>query len=269
VRAAQLRGLGVALTPPTTRLPHTLQVEAGEAGCDCLGCHMRPYPTTSTRGDTTIIPPSREAMARHQRQRRAGVRRPRMDPQARVSEAVNPGIRGGSPDGSTGGRHATCAQRDEPRRPQRRSWIRCRHPPKRRKGGDPQDWGGEDGRRNGRPRAWGQRWWCHPETPMPRHVNGHGRRRPDEGDAVDGGRRRAHHSGLSTRVARLLRRQDGRCPPGGDAFNAGDGLEVDPRMPRIPGGSDESTNWPRRHRYGHREKTARERRRDAWQTPHV
>ena len=92
---------GWALNPSKTRVAHTLQVEAGEARLDFLGFNIRPYPTQSTRAYKTIIKPSREAMARHQRQLRAVVHRHRMDTQERVIEALNPGIHGWSHDVST------------------------------------------------------------------------------------------------------------------------------------------------------------------------
>jgi RNA-directed DNA polymerase len=68
VLADHWRGMGLAWNPRKTRITHTLHIEEGEAGCDCLGFNIRHYPTQSTPGDKTIIKPSREAMARHQRQ---------------------------------------------------------------------------------------------------------------------------------------------------------------------------------------------------------
>jgi RNA-directed DNA polymerase len=258
-----LRGMGWELKPSKTRITHTLHVEEGEAGFDCLGFNIRQYPTKSTRGSKTIIKPSREAMARHQRQIGAVVRRPRMVPQARLMAALNPVIRGWSHDDSTVCSHETFEPMDEPRRQPLRSWIRLRHPSKTLKGGDQQYWRGEEGQWHFKPRAHGKRLGFHTETPIQRHVNVQGRRSPDDGDAVYWGRRRAHHPGVSRRVARLLTRQDGRGAQCGDAFKAEDVLEVDHRIPRTQGGRDDSTNWQLRHRYGHVEKTARERQRCA------
>src|SRR5262245_11025621 len=99
--------MGLAVTPSKTRLPHPLHVEEGEGGCACLGFTMRPYPTQSQRGDKTLIQPSREAMARHQRQLGAVVRRQRMDPQARLMEAWTPMLRGWSHDCATIWSHET------------------------------------------------------------------------------------------------------------------------------------------------------------------
>jgi RNA-directed DNA polymerase len=260
VLAEHLRGMGLELKPSKTRITHTLPVEGGEAGFDFLGFNIRQYPTKSKRGYQTIIKPSREAMARHQRQMGAVVRRHRMDAQERLSAALNPVIRGWSPYFSTVCSHETFAQMDEQLRQQRRSWIRFRHPNKSLKWGYQKYWRCEDGQRNFRPRARGKRLGFHSETPSQRHVKVQGRRSPYDGDEVYWGRRRAHHPGVSKRVARLLQRQDGRCTACGYAFKAGDVLEVDHLIPRTQGGRDDSTNWQLLHRYCHMEKTARERR---------
>ena len=261
--AEQLRGMGLELKPSKTRITHTLQVEEGEAGFDFLGFNIRQYPTKSKRGYKTIIKPSREAMARHQRQIGAVVRRHRMDAQGRFIEALNPVIRGWSHYFSTVCSHETFEQMDEQLRQQLRSWIRLRHPNKTLKWGYQKYWRCEDGQRNFRPQARGKRLGFHTETPIQRHVKVQGRRSPYDGDEVYWGRRRAHHPGISRRVARLLKRQDGRCTYCGYSFKAGDVLEVDHLIPRKQGGRDDSTNWQLLHRYCHVEKTARERRRCA------
>jgi RNA-directed DNA polymerase len=261
VLAEHLRGMGLAWKPSKTRITHTLQVEEGEAGFDCLGFNIRQYPTKSKRGDKPIIKPSREAMARHQRQLRAVVRRHRMDAQGRLIEALNPVIRGWSHYFSTVCRHETFEQMDEQLRQQLRSWIRLRHPHKTLKWGYQKYWRCEEGQWNCQPRACGKRWGAHTETPIQRHVKVQGRRSPDDGDEIYWSRRRAYHPGVSRRVARLLKRQDGRCTSCGYSFKAGDVLEVDHLIPRQQGGRDVSTNWQLLHRYCHVEKTARERRR--------
>jgi RNA-directed DNA polymerase len=113
ILTAPLGERGLALKPSQTRLTHTLPVEEGAAGFDFLGFTMRQDPTKSTRGYKTIIKPSREARARHQRQIGAVVRRPRRDTQARLIAALTPVIRGWSHDFSTVCRHETFEPRDE------------------------------------------------------------------------------------------------------------------------------------------------------------
>jgi RNA-directed DNA polymerase len=149
--------MGWAWKPSKTRITHTLPVEEGEAGFDFLGFNMRQYPTQSKRGDQTIIQPSREAMARHQRQIRAVVRRHRMAPQARLMAALNPVIRGWSHYFSTVCSHETFEPRDEQRRPQLRSWIRLRPPSQTLNWGYQPYWRGEAGQWHVKPRAPGKR----------------------------------------------------------------------------------------------------------------
>ena len=122
-----------------------------------MGVNMRPSPTPSTRGDKTSSTPSREAMARQQRPIGAVGRRHRLETQARLMEAVHPVIRGWRHAVSTVCRHETCEPMDAQRRPQRRSWIRLRHPHKTRPGGDPHYWRCEEGPRHVTPRARGKR----------------------------------------------------------------------------------------------------------------
>jgi RNA-directed DNA polymerase len=248
ILTAHLRGMGLAWQPRNPRLTQTLHVEAGEAGVDSLGFNMRQDPTQAQRGYKPSSKPSREALARHQRQSGAVVRRPRMAPQARLIAALHPVIGGWSHYSSAVCSQETFAQRDAQLRHQRRSWSRLRHPSKTLPWGDQQYGRGEAGQWHFKPRAYGRRLCCHTETPMQRHVNAPGRRSPYDGDAVYWGRRRAHHPGVSRRVARRLTRQAGRWAQCGYSFNAGDVLEVDHRIPRTPGGRDASTNWPLRHR---------------------
>jgi RNA-directed DNA polymerase len=172
------------------------------------------------------------------------VRRPRLATQERLIAALHPGIRGWRHDGSTVWSHETFAQMDEQRRPQRRSGSRLRHPHKTRTWGDQTSWRCAEGPRRVTPQARGKRCRCHTETLMQRHGNVQGRRSPYEGDAVYWGRRRAHHPGVSRRVARLLQRPDGRCADCGDACKAGAVLEGDHLSPRTHGGRDDATTWP-------------------------
>ena len=228
-----LGDMGLELKPSKTRITHTLQVEEGEAGFDFLGFNIRQYPTKSTRGYKTIIKPSREAMARHQRQIGAVVRRHRMDAKARLIEAWNPVIRGWSHCFSTVCSHETFEQMDEQLRQQLRLWIRLRHP-HTLKWGYQQYWRYEEGQRHFKPRARGKRLAFHTETPIQRHVS--------KGGAVptmamkSTGVAGVHTTPESPGESHDLKRQDGRCASCGYAFKAGDVLEVDHLIPRKQGG---------------------------------
>jgi RNA-directed DNA polymerase len=155
--AAQRRGMGLAWKPRKTRITPPLNGADGMAGFDCLGCHLRQYPTQSKRGDNTSIKPSRRARAQHQRPIAERVRRHRLEGQARVMAVLNPMIRGWSHDCSTVCSQETFAPMDDAWRQQWRAWIRVRHPHKHRKWGQQRYWRREDGRRHCIPRGRG-RW---------------------------------------------------------------------------------------------------------------
>ena len=261
--AAQLCGMGLAWKPSKTRITHTLKGAEGVAGFDFLGFQIRQYPTKSTRGDKTIIKPSRRAMAQHQRQLVESVRGHRMAGQARVIAVLNPMIRGWSHDFSTVCSKETFAQMDEALRQQLRAWIGIRQPNKHRKWGQQRYWRREDGRLHCTPRGSGRRLAVHVERPIRRHVKGQARRSPYDGDEVSWSTRRGPDPGVSTRGATWLKRQAGQCRHCGGYIKAEDVLEVDHIIPRAVGGREAYTNWQLLHRYGHVAKTARERRRSA------
>lgn len=73
--------------------------------------------------------------------------------------------------------------------------------------------------------------------------------------------------GVSPRIAKLLKRQQGKCPRCGLYYQAGAVLARDPIMPKAYSGKDVYDNWPLRHRHCHEAKTAEDRRRYASQAP--
>jgi RNA-directed DNA polymerase len=180
--AEHLRGMGLALKPSKTRITPTWQIEAGGAGVDFLGVNSRHYPTKAKRGAKTIIKPSRTAMAHHQRQSVAVVRRHRADRQDRLIAALTPVIRGWSHYCSTVCSKETVEKLDERGRQHRRSWSRFRQPNKPRNWGDQTDWRQEGARVYVAPQRGGKRFARHPERPIRRHVKVQARRSPYDGD---------------------------------------------------------------------------------------
>ena len=242
-----LGDMGLELKPSKTRITHTLQVEEGEAGFDFLGFNIRQYPTKSTRGYKTIIKPSREAMARHQRQIGAVVRRHRMDAKARLIEAWNPVIRGWSHCFSTVCSHETFEQMDEQLRQQLRLWIRLR--------AHDTEMGlpailAVRGRAAALQAASPWEAIGFPHRDADSAARPQGRRSPYDGDEVYRGRRCAHHPGVSRRVARpeetrrkmcILRiRVQSRRRAGSRSSH-----------PAKARGRDDATNWQLLHRYCH------------------
>lgn len=102
----------------------------------------------------------------------------------------------------------------------------------------------------------GQILYQHSETPISRHTKVKGNKSPFDGDLVYWGQRLAKHPELSTRVAKLLRRQNGKCQLCGLYFQDGDLMEIDHIQPRLEGGKDVYTNLQLLHRHCHDVKSA-------------
>jgi 5-methylcytosine-specific restriction endonuclease McrA len=95
----------------------------------------------------------------------------------------------------------------------------------------------------------------HGQTPIKRHTKVQNRRSPYESDWVYWETRTARHPQLPKRVARLLRRQKGKCPWCGLHFKDGELLEVDHVIPTAKGGEDLPNNQQLLHGHCHDEKT--------------
>ena len=96
----------------------------------------------------------------------------------------------------------------------------------------------------------------HQATAHHRHVKVRGARSLFDGDWVYWSIRLGRHPELPIRVARLLRRQRGRCARCGLFFRDGDLPEIDHVIPRKLGGPDGYSNWQLLHRHCHDQKTA-------------
>jgi RNA-directed DNA polymerase len=233
-------------------------------GFDFLGYHIRQYPVRTTRlGFKTIIKPSSQSVHRHQRRIREVIAQHQTARQAHLILALNPVIRGWSRYFSTVCSQETFGQTDRQLLSRLRTWTNHRHPNKSRTTAARKDW-----RRAGRtlyfsppPSAWRLRF--HSETRIKRHGKVQSHRSPYDGDWLYWSARLGRHPGVSTRVATLLKRQQGCCPRCGLHYCAGDVLEVDHIIPTASGGKDGYDNWQLLHGHCHDEKTAEDRHRYA------
>jgi RNA-directed DNA polymerase len=96
----------------------------------------------------------------------------------------------------------------------------------------------------------------HADVDVRRHIKVQGRRSPYDGDWIYWGTRMGDHPELPKRVAKLLRRQKGKCPWCGLHFADGDLLELDHKVPTAKGGKDLPSNWQMLHGHCHDQKTA-------------
>lgn len=107
----------------------------------------------------------------------------------------------------------------------------------------------------------------HSETPIVRHVKVQGNRSPYDGDLIYWSTRMGKHPEVSTRVATLLKKQQGKCAHCGLMFRDGD-FETDHKTPKSQGGRDRYDNWQLLHRHCHDVKTANDDKADGMRNKH-
>ena len=99
----------------------------------------------------------------------------------------------------------------------------------------------------------------HAATPISRYVKVQGNRSFFDGDVIYWSIRKGKHPELPSRVARLLKWYNGRCPECGLRFTGDALIEVDHILPKQKGGTDRFDNLQPLHRHCHDVKTARNR----------
>ena len=97
------------------------------------------------------------------------------------------------------------------------------------------------------------------ETPIRRHIKVKGDRSPYDGDWIYWSTRQGRHPQTLTRVAKLLKQQQGKCSDCGLYFQDKDKLEVDHIIPISHGGKDIYSNLQLLHRHCHVNKSRVER----------
>lgn len=228
-----LAGLGLELKPSKTRLAHTLRDEGGGRGFHFLGFYIRQYPKGRYRsgkkrpgeplGFKTIITPGKEKALLHYRKLAGILRHLSAAKQADVIKALAPIIRGWSNYYRTVNSKETFQKLDDLLFRALRSWARRRHPHK--------------GMRWIVRKYWQMPVWTfgcregpslpkHAQTPIRRHVKVQGGRSPFDGDWLYWSSRLGRYPGVSHWLARVLRRQKGRCAYCGLYFMPGALMEL-------------------------------------------
>jgi RNA-directed DNA polymerase len=268
-----LAELDLELKPSKTRIVHTLHAHAGQPpGFDFLGFTVRHFPVGKThaarvnggtrsgrvRGHKTIIRPSKQAVKRHERQLKERIRRAGAAPQVQLIADLNRVVTGWSNYYRTVSSSETFETLDHHLFLKLRRWATKRHR--------------QHGRRWVVTRYWHPEWgeWRfatpdgkrrlnkHVHTRIQRHIVVKGDRSPYDGDWSYWATRLGKHPLLSTRVARLLKQQGGRCRVCGLLFTLEDRWEVDHLVPRAQGGPDQYENLQLLHQHCHDQKTARD-----------
>ena len=265
--SAWLKPMGLELKPSKTRITHTLAVSEVTPGFDFLGFHIRHYPAGKTKsgkdsqgrlqGFKTCITPSKEAIRRHEQDLRAMVHRHRHAEQSALIQHLNPVIIGWTHYYAHVASARIFAKVHNVLYAMLSAWAVYRHPNKKKRWTTSKYWRVDEGR------GWvfqpPHRTLClypHYRTPIRRYVKVQGSRSPYDGDWMYWSMRLGRHPEVSSRVARLLRTQHGRCPACGLFFREGDRMEIDHIIPQVRGGSDAIANLQLLHQQCHERKTA-------------
>ena len=278
-----LNGLGLGFKESKTRMCHTLhRMDGEEAGFDFLGWNFRQHPVGKkhTRkhsngknlGHKTIIKPSDDSIKTHYQKIASVLDKMRGNSQEDVISKLNPIIKGWTDYHSAVCSKETFNHLDYQIYNKLRRWTKRRHPNKTHKWCSERYWHrGKDERLTGNnwvfstpsdepnsPVAGKHELRYHAWTPIIRHTKVKGDKSPFDGDWTYWSSRRGEYPGTKKSVAKLLKRQKGKCNHCGLYFKDEDVLEIDHIIPRSEGGKDQYKNYQLLHRHCHHEKTAKD-----------
>ena len=262
-----LEPVGLALKPEKTRLCNTLSEWNGEdPGFDFLGFNIRHYPVSIHKGTNAgqaggnkpyqlNIKPSQKAIKTHYDAIKTVIKSHRTAPQSAMIKRINPVIRGWCNYYSSVVSKEVFSKLDRQCWNALRAWTvsRCGEASynKLRKYYQV----GVNGHWTFQTKD-GLRLTRHAETPIVRYVKVKGDKSPFDGDWVYWSKRMSNgYGGISPRVAKLVKRQKGRCNHCGQHFHSEDQIEVDHIVPKSQGGKDTYNNLQARHRHCHDVKT--------------
>jgi RNA-directed DNA polymerase len=258
-----LKDMGLELKPSKTKIVHTLnKYEQKHPGFDFLGFNIRQYNVGkyhSKQGFKTIITPSQNKLKVHYDHIAIVIDAHKTKSQKALIAKLNPIIRGWANYYSTVVSKVAYAEIDNLMYQKLRAWARRRHPNKQGGwvadkywqtiGGDNWVFATKEGKQT-------LRLLSHANTPIVRHVKVKGESSPCDGNLVYWSTRMGNNPEMPNRVAKLLKKQKGKCAHCGLTFRENDVMEVDHRIPKSRGGKDSYENWDLLHRHCHDTKTA-------------
>jgi RNA-directed DNA polymerase len=268
---AWLAGMGLELKPSKTKITHTLSTHNGNVGFDFLGFTVRQFPAGKTHtgksggkgrvstplGFKTIIKPSHEAIRRHSLALAEIVDQHKPAPQAALIARLNPVIRGWATYYAPVQSKATFSKMAALTYLKLRRWAKRRHTHKSWHWIVRKYWRLEQGTWDFATRD-GTRLYKHNRTPIRRHIKVRGAKSPFDGDWVYWATRLGTHPELPQHIARLLKRQQGKCAWCGLYFQSEDVREQDHLLPTVLGGGEGIGNRQLLHAHCHDVKTARD-----------
>jgi RNA-directed DNA polymerase len=267
---AWLKPVGLELKPEKTRICHTLNeliVPESELtvspGFDFLGFNIRQYPVgkhqsgksggskSELLGYKTLIRPSEKAIKAHHAALKEVITSHRTAPQAGLIGHLNPIIKGWANYYSGVASKRTFTSEDHVMWSMLRAWS------VRRRGRKQKSQAIRKYFRIGRYGVWtfatadGLTLWKHADTEIKRHTLIQPDKSPYDGDWVYWSTRKGTDIETPTKVAKLLKKQKGKCPHCGQYFTSSDLLEVDHIIPRSKGGKDDYKNLQLLHAHCH------------------
>jgi len=276
-----LKPIGLEIKPGKTRICHTLNPieydgKLEEPGFDFLGFNIRQYPAGKYKtgktggaasrpiGHKTHIKPSNKAVKAHTEVIKDAIKNLKTAPQSALISKLNPIIRGWSNYYSAVVSSETFVKLDHKVWLMLRAWTVSRCGKTSYKKLRNYFSHGTVRLSNGKERheSWlfqtkdGLTLWQHNWTPIVRHTLIRPDATPYDGNWTYWATRKGQAIDTPNRVAKLLKKQKGRCTWCGQYFAPSDLIEVDHIVPRSLGGKDEYKNLQLLHRHTRDDKTA-------------
>jgi RNA-directed DNA polymerase len=260
-----LSHLDLETKPEKTKIVHTLQeLEGKEPGFDFLGFNIRQYKVGKHQsgkntngkklGFKTIIKPSKEKVKRHYQKIADTCDTYKNAKQEVLISKLTPIIRGWSNYYKTVVSKETFSKLTSLTYSRLARWGYRRHPNKSKTWVNSKYW-----------KTIGQDNWVfgiskdnylakHSKVAIVRHIKVKGNKTPYDGDTYYWAKRRGQHPELKPSVAKLLKKQNGKCNLCGLTFQDGDIIESDHITPQAIGGTRKD-NLQLLHKHCHDIKT--------------
>ena len=252
------------LKPSKTRIIHTLREhEKQKPGFNFLGFNVHQFPVSkyqsgkNTKGKIlgfkTLIKPSKENIKRHYDNISQITKRHNSAPQLALIRQLNPIIRGWSNYYKTVVSKETFSDLGRLIHIRIRRWADRRHPNKSKTWVSHKYWKSE-GLDNW---VFGDKDYTlikHSKTAITRHIKVRGNKSPFDGDTKYWASRMGKHPEMKPSVAKLLKKQKGKCNLCHLTFQEGELIETDHITPKAIGGNTKD-NLQLLHRHCHDTKT--------------
>ena len=262
-----LASIGLELHPDKTRVVHTLNsYDNQKPGFNFLGFNIRQHKIgkrQSKQGFKTLIKPQKEKVQAHHQKLADIIVKMRAAPQSALIGRLNPIIRGWSNYYSAVVSKETFGKLDQLLYWNLRNWGKRRHSSKTEKWVYERYWhkikqGDYDAMTFSTRQGIKNPCWLlsHARTPIVRHTKVKGTRSPFDGDLIYWSTRLGEHPEMNATVAKLLKRQEGKCAYCRLNFMDGDLMEKDHIVEKRFGGKNSKDNFQLLHRHCHDKKTA-------------